>query len=176
LQSFLAETNYIAEKYINTTCQTDEKTTLERRLASWQKMKIGNTVPDFTLNDINGDPITLSQVQKEKTLLLFWASWCPHCTEMLPKLKEWYKTKKPADLEIITVSLDTSKVEWQTFIYEHGFDLWYNLSDLKGWDGEAVQEYNIYATPTMFLIDRNRKVLSKPITLKDILESLKNFR
>ena len=66
---------------------TDGKTTLQRRLGI-QNMKPGTKVPDFTLNDLNGDPLTLSEITESKTLILFWASWCPHCSEMISELNQ----------------------------------------------------------------------------------------
>ncbi len=158
---------YIASNYSETTCQTDEKTTLERKLAS-QKMKTGTALADFEMPDINGDPFLLSTIQKPKILIVFWASWCPHCVELLPKIKEWQKQQQK-ELEIIAVSIDTSKTEWKNKVYEMGIDSWYNLSDQKGWDGKMTTDYNIYATPTMFLIDDERKIIAKPITLEELL-------
>jgi len=158
--------NYIADNYSGTTCQTDEKTTLERKLEG-QKMKAGTTVPDFSLTDSEGFIVNLLDMQKEKTLLLFWASWCPHCEEMIPFIKSWAAGKD--NLEIVAVSLDSSKTEWQNAIEELGIENWINLSDLKKWDGEVATEYNVYATPTMFLIDEQRKILAKPVTVQDLM-------
>ncbi|MFW5831874.1 MAG: TlpA family protein disulfide reductase, partial [Prolixibacteraceae bacterium] len=145
--------NYIADNYSGTTCQTDEKTTLERKLEA-QKMKVGTTVPDFSLTDSEGFIVNLSDVQKEKTLLLFWASWCPHCNEMIPYIKKWAAGQD--ELEIIAISLDISKTEWQNAVEQVGVEGWTNLSDLKKWDGKVAVDYNVYATPTMFLIDEER--------------------
>jgi len=150
----------IAGKYEGTTCQSDEKTTLERRLAFLKYMTVGATVPDFTLNDINGDPVTLSDVQKEKTLLIFWASWCPHCNEMLPQIKNWQKQQENNDFEVVAISLDTSDTDWKNKVTELGIQSWHNLSDLKGWDGEIAKKYNIYATPTLIVIGNDRKIIS----------------
>jgi len=156
--------DYIADNYSGTTCQTDEKTTLERKLDS-REMKVGSVVPDFTLNDINGDPVTLSEIQKDKTLVLFWASWCPHCNEMMPFIKNWVKQH---NMEVVAVSLDTSKTEWKNGVFKLGMESWFNLSDLKEWDGKVATDYNVYATPTMFIIDKNRKILAKPVTSVDL--------
>ncbi len=157
--------NYIAENYSGTTCQTDEKTTLERKLEA-QKMKVGTVVPDFTLNDMNGDPVTLSQVLKEKTLVLFWANWCPHCNEMIPFIKNW--AKQHNDLEVVAVSLDTSAEDWKNGVLKFGTESWFNLSDLKKWDGQVAADYNIFATPTLYLIDNERKIIAKPVTVQDL--------
>lgn len=155
----------IANKYEGTTCQTDEKTTLERRLAFLKFMTVGATVPDFTLPDIIGDPVTLSRIQEEKTLLIFWASWCPHCNEMLPQIKNWQKQNK--DVELVAVSLDTSEMEWKNKVTELGIESWYNLSDLKGWDGEIATKYNIYATPTLVVIGKDLKIISLPVNINE---------
>ena len=155
----------IANKYEGTTCQTDEKTTIERRLAFLKYMTVGATVPDFTLTDINGDPVTLSQIAREKTLLIFWASWCPHCNQMLPKIKAWQMQNK--EVEIVAVSLDTSETEWKNKVTELGIESWYNLSDFKGLDCKVATKYNIYATPTIIIIGKGRNILSLPVKLEE---------
>ncbi|HKJ77918.1 MAG TPA: TlpA disulfide reductase family protein [Prolixibacteraceae bacterium] len=157
--------NYIADNYSGSTCKTDEKTTLERKLEA-KKMKVGTTVPDFSLTDSEGFIISLSDVQKEKTLILFWASWCPHCKEMIPQIKSWAANQD--DLQVVAVSLDTSKTEWLKAISDLGIENWVNLSDLKKWDGKVATEYNIYATPTMFIIDNNKKIRTTPLSVSDL--------
>ncbi len=164
---------FINDNYADGLCRTDDKTTLERRL-NYQSMKVGTTVPDFTLDDIKGKRVTLSKVMKEKTLILFWASWCNHCNEILPQIRTWHEKKKPDNFQIIAISLDTSLTEWHKAVVKAGFESYYNLSDLKEWNGDVAKVYNVYATPTMFLIDGNRRIISKPVTFFDLTESL-NF-
>jgi peroxiredoxin len=160
---------YIAGNYAGNLCQTDEKTTLERKL-EFQNMKIGDLVPDFTMDNLRGEPVTLSHVLKPKNIILFWASWCPHCNDMLPQLKAWRRQFQANQLEIITISLDTSKSDWQQIVRETRFDEFYNLSDLKEWDGEVAEKYNVYATPTMFVIDNNLRILAKPTSMSGLIE------
>ncbi|MBQ1694195.1 MAG: TlpA family protein disulfide reductase, partial [Bacteroidales bacterium] len=47
----------------------------------------GQAVPDFTLNDINGKSVKLSDFRGKTVLLLFWASWCPDCRAEIPQIK-----------------------------------------------------------------------------------------
>jgi peroxiredoxin len=164
---------YIAENYTETTCQTNKKSTLKRKL-EWQKMKIGDPVPDFVLNDINGDPVRLSQALKKQNLILFWASWCPHCTTLIPEIKQWQKQAKINDFEIIAISLDNSETEWKNKVFTMGTESWYNLSDLQKWDGKVATDYNIYATPTMFLIDDKMKIIAKPISFNNLQSFFKS--
>lgn len=158
---------YIADKYSGTTCQTDEVTTFERKLLQ-QKMKVGTIVPDFTLNDINGDPVTLQEVLKDKNLIIFWASWCPHCNDMIPEIFNLQKSLNSTDLEIIAISLDDVEKDWKAKVFEMGIESWYNLSSLKKWDCPIVLNYNVYATLTLFVIDRTRNILGKPLIINEL--------
>lgn len=158
---------YIADNYSGTTCQTDDISTLERKLLQ-QKMKIGAIVPDFTLNDVKGHPVRLHEVLKNKNLILFWASWCPHCNKMIPDILNWQKSLDSTSFEIIAISLDDLEKNWEDKVVEMGIEHWINLSSLKKWSCTVVMDYNVYATPTMFIIDRDRKILGKPLTLVEL--------
>lgn len=158
---------FIADKYSGTTCQTDEVSTLERKLLQ-QKMKIGTSVPDFTLNDINDEAVRLKDVLKDRNLILFWASWCPHCIEIIPKIYEWQASSEMTDLQIIAISLDSEKMEWEDTVSALGIDGWYNLSSLQKWDCPVVLDYNVYATPTLFVINSKGIILDKPLTLSQL--------
>ena len=47
---------------------------------------------------------------------------------------------------------------------------WINVSDIRGWDGQAAKDYYIYATPTMILIDTEQKIIAKPSDINDLKE------
>jgi thiol-disulfide isomerase/thioredoxin len=165
--------NYIIDNYVvaDEIC-LDEKleTALERRIQQNKLFKPGLIVPDIEMHDQAGSIVKLSNIAAEKTLIIFYASWCPHCKDMLPQISELYKNQEEKSFEVIAVSIDTSKTDWLKFITEHKLQ-WLNVTDLKGWDGKAVLDYNIYATPTMFLVDKGNKLIK---TIKGI-EELKNF-
>lgn len=161
---------HIADNYSGPLCRSEDKTTLMRKLEA-QKMKAGTVAPDFTMDDKDGNAVTLSHILKDQNLLIFWASWCPHCNEMMSLIKSWYTGNQKDGTEIIAISLDSSKSEWLGAVDVTGFEEFYNLSDMKGWDGKVAEAYNVYATPTMFIIDRNRTILAKPVTLREMTES-----
>lgn len=155
---------YIAENYLETTCKTDEKTTLERKLGA-AKMTPGDIISDFEMNDINGDPQTFSEIAKDTTIIIFWSSWCPHCIEILPQLKS---LEIGSNKDVILVSLDTSKTDWTNYVYQNNLDVFYNLCDFKEWDGKTAEALNVYATPTYFVVNKERELLAKPFNEKQL--------
>jgi peroxiredoxin len=164
--------DYIAEHYSPEQCENEErKNDLKTRLEKYAELSIGKPGPDFSIPDKDGKVIKLSDIKAEYTLILFWASWCPHCLESLPKIEEIYQSVDRKKLEIVAISLDNEKAKWETAVKEQGFT-WKNLCDLKGWDSSAAIDYNVYATPTMFLLDKRKMIVSKPITFVELKNAL----
>lgn len=167
--------DYIVENYVikDDLC-LDVKTEgmVKKRIDQAKYFKIGNSAPNILMNDINGNQVELNKISTEKTLIVFYASWCPHCKELLPKLNEFYKNKKEKKIVIVAISLDTKKEDWINFVKENCSALT-NLADLKGWEGNAANDYYIYATPTMFLLDKGKKIISKPISFDELLTTIK---
>lgn len=162
--------NYIVENYVikDEIC-LDEKleTALERRIQQSKIFKIGTIVPNIIIPDSIGAQIDLSKINSEKTLIIFYASWCPHCKTLLPQIYDVYKSQKDKKFEVLAISIDTSRIDWLNFVNANKLN-WLNVSDLKGWEGQAVLDYYIYATPTMFLVDRKRKLIAKPSSIEEL--------
>ena len=162
--------NYIVESYVikDDLC-LDEKltTTLDRRIQQVRNFKIGSIVPNIILPDSSGNLIDLNKTYVDSILIVFYASWCPHCPKLLPKIYELYKNQKKKKFEVMAVSIDTLRADWLKFIRTNNLN-WINVSDLKGWDGPAVLDYYIYATPTMFLIDKQLKLIAKPSSIEEL--------
>lgn len=164
--------NYIVENYVikDDLC-LDEKLekTLERRIQQSRNFKVGSIVPNIIIPDSSGSLIELNKINSEKTLIIFYASWCPHCQKLLPQINEFYKSQPEKKLEVMAISIDTSKTDWLNFVKTNNLN-WINVSDQKGWEGKAASDYFIYATPTMFLVDKNLKLIGMPKTVEEVME------
>ncbi len=165
---------YIADNFQDPFACEDQarKTNLQKKLDNFKKIAVGREAPDINSPDPKGKNIPMSGIGTEFTLVLFWSSECGHCAEMLPRVKELYEGQKTKKYEVYAVSLDTSRTAWTKFVRDGKFK-WINVSDLKGFDSPAANDYNIYATPTMILLDRQKKILAKPVSYRELEEALK---
>ena len=163
---------WISKNYGETSCSFDDKSALQRKMGA-QKMKPGGIVPEFALHDLRGRPVQLSQVLGSQNLIIFWASWCTHCSSLLPQIKKLASENK--NLKIIAVSIDKSADEWHKAVYRAGIEGYCNLSDQNEWAGQVARDYNIHAVPAMFLVDGNRRLIAKPFTIEELAKAVTAF-
>ncbi len=166
LQLYLAQNNSLENVCVN--LETYEE--LLEKMSGIQRVAVNNFSPDFTINDIYEKEINLYKLNYDYTLIVFWATWCPHCTELLPKLKDIYDNQLEKKLEIIAVSLDQDKNQFTNEIIKGQYN-WINYTSFEGWDDALTKLYAVYATPTMFLLDNNKKIIAKPLTIEKLMES-----
>ncbi|MFH1160241.1 MAG: redoxin domain-containing protein [bacterium] len=166
---------YVAENFQDPfACEDSErKSALQKKLDTFKKIAIGQPAPDFELPDAKGKQVNLSSIPAEFTLVIFWSSECGHCMEILPKVKALYDAQKQKRYEILAVSIDTSRSAWLQVIKDEKLP-WINASELKGFDSKPADLYNIYATPTMFLLDKDKKILAKPISYRELEAALRD--
>jgi len=144
---------------------------IQMRIDQATKLKKTAKVPDIKLPDINGSTAELYKITANKILVLFYSSYCPHCKKFLPKLLKFYTGKGAGKFKIYGISLDTDKNKWQMYVKKNGYN-WINVSDLKGWKSKVTYDFYVYATPTMFLVDKNFKIIDKPKTIEDLKNDL----
>jgi len=150
---------------------TERKLKLENKLELIKKLAIGQPAPDFITTDVLGRKVVLSEIDSKETILVFWASWCPHCDEILPVINSYYGDSN--NFEVVTISIDESKKDLMKSLEESNYS-WINIGELKGWNGDIVEEYGIVATPSIFILDENKKIIGKPIGKKELTEFLTN--
>jgi len=124
-----------------------------------------------TVASASGSQMKLSNVSAEYTLVLFWASWCPHCESLLSVLKGVYDEYRDKGLEILAISIDKERTEWQNAISKEHYR-WINYSELKGGEGKAATEYGVWSTPRMYLLDMDKRIIAKPLTVEELKESI----
>ena len=165
---------YILDHYVDELCRTDVTEMARERSEGYRKMAIGETAPDLVVTDRDNRVVTLSEMDHDYVAVVFWSTDCPHCSGLIPRLAEWYRDDREADLEVIAISIDTVPALWEEFLGEHTLP-WINANEPLGWKGKAPTDYNVYATPTLFILNRNREILAKPFTWRDFRKAVRDL-
>ena len=124
----------------------------EEYVEKQERVQAGQPIIDFTQNDPEGNPITLSQLAQGKLLLVdFWASWCPDCRKANPDVVAAYQKFHEQGFDVLGVSFDTNKEAWLAAIEKDNLT-WTQVYDLQGWSNAAGALYAISFIPQNALI------------------------
>jgi thiol-disulfide isomerase/thioredoxin len=170
-RSLYGASEYLAIKVLTqNSCTVNDD--LAKQLESYRAMKKGNTAPDIVFSgDVfkNGSmikmPKRLSNIQADYKVVIFGASWCPKCVEELSQLLPVYEKWKLKGVEVVFISLDTDKISFKNFSSVFPF---ISSCDYKKWDTQAANDYYIFATPTLFLLDKDQKIILRPNSVKQV--------
>lgn len=124
----------------------------EEYVEKQERVQAGQPIIDFTQNDPDGNPVTLSELAQGKLLLVdFWASWCPDCRKANPDVVAAYQKYHDQGFDVLGVSFDTKKEAWLAAIEKDNLT-WTHVSDLQGWSNAAGALYAIAFIPQNALI------------------------
>ncbi|MFF2908436.1 peroxiredoxin family protein [Paenibacillus sp. NPDC057934] len=123
-------------------------------------IEIGQVAPDFSLQDLSGNPVRLSDYKGKRVMLNFWATWCPPCRVEMPHMQSIYENYESEDVVILGVNMTlTEKAlgDVQPFVQEQKLTFPIVLDE----DGELMQTYQIVAYPTTYVLDADGVVREK---------------
>src|SRR6266404_2937249 len=121
------------------------------------RLKVNEPAPDFTLQDLTGQPVTLSSFRGEKAVLIdFWATWCGPCRSAMPGLQDLSDKFKDRGLEVVTIDQGESVDQVRYFVERRK----YSFRVLLDHDGVVGDKYGVRGIPTSVLVDKTGVVQS----------------
>ncbi len=137
---------------------------------------LGEIAPDIAkVPTYNNEYASLHAIDAKYTILVFWEPNCGHCKKIVPKLHTLYKdTLKAMDIEVFAVYTHVEKEEWVEFIEDKEIDLWYNVYDPYR-VSNFHNNYNIYSTPVIYVLDRNKHIIAKRIDVDKITKFIEFY-
>jgi peroxiredoxin len=120
----------------------------------------GKAAPSFTLQDLNGKPVSLSDFKGKVIVLDFWATWCPPCVMEIPHFIELYEQYKDQGFAMVGISLDSQGVSVvKSFVRKYQVNYPILMTD-----GQVDKAYGgITYIPTTFVIDSAGNIRQKYI-------------
>jgi thiol-disulfide isomerase/thioredoxin len=126
--------------------------------------EVGRTAPDFSWIE-KGKKLQLSTLDNaENYLLVFWSTECSHCLTEIPQLYAHLQGNKK--LKVIAFAMEQNDSRWKKMKID--LPNWHHALGLKKWENETAVTYNINATPNYFVLDKNKKIIGKPVLLEDL--------
>ena len=175
--------------YITNQCDWVDSTQLVKIADRAQKIApnlIGRKASEFL--DFYGRPFmkdtleklhTLQEINADYTALIFYGPTCGHCKKEIPKVKHDVDSLIAAghNIETFAVATEFDKTEWKKFINNQKIGDWTNVADINhDEEGNPVassdwrDKYDIYSTPVIYLLDKDKKIIAKRITHTQIVE------
>jgi peroxiredoxin len=137
-----------------------------------ERVAVGQPASDFSLPNVYGDTLRLSNFLGKGFLLLdFWASWCPPCRRENPNLVALYHQYHDKGFDIFAVSLDEERDSWLNAIHDDNL-IWTHVSDLAFWNSAPAHLYGIRAIPSNVLIAPDGTIIARNLRGKELAEQL----
>ena len=146
---------------------------------SLKPILIGKTAPNIKMQLRDGSPVTLHDIKSPYIVLYFWRYDCGHCKESTPDIKAFYEEYKNKGVKIFAVCVkfnDEIGDCWK-YVDENQLDGWIHAVDpyLRS---KFYSLYNVKTTPQIFILDKNKKIISKGIgapQLKEVMGKIMEF-
>jgi len=173
---------YIAQKEYSWLTAQGRKTITDRAYSLMANI-MGSPAADIELPDSTGQMKSLYSDSASYSIVAFWDPTCAHCKEVLPKLDSFYRAKwKLEGLKIFAVAKETdgTRKDWLNFINEQHLTDWTHVYFSKADDLARIntgipgysQLYDVMTFPTLYLLDKNKRIIAKKLTYKQIDEVL----
>ncbi|MFL0504777.1 TlpA family protein disulfide reductase [Ureibacillus sp. 179-F W5.1 NHS] len=114
----------------------------------------GNIAPNFTLETLEGEVLSLSDFKGKKVFINFWATWCPPCRAEMPDIQKFSEDEDVLVLAINLTHTEDSLLTVDNFIQEKGFD----FPVLVDENGEVAELFRVQAYPTSYMIDTSGRI------------------
>lgn len=118
-----------------------------------RQLAVGRPAPDFTLNTLDGKPVSLESLRGKKVLVNFWASWCPPCVQETPELKAAYAQLQANEgaqkIAFVGIGYQDKLENLQAFVKDNNIE----YTTVEDPDGKVGDAYLVLGMPVSVFID-----------------------
>ncbi|MCK5441988.1 MAG: AhpC/TSA family protein [Maribacter sp.] len=169
---FNETSDYIFNTYLRTLSNKTGNQKVIQDIELHNRLRIGAIAPDIVWKE--GDTTKeLSLIKSADCyVLIFWSSTCSHCLKELPALHK--KLMENSMIKVIAVGLEDNDTNWKKESAKLvGFE---HAIALGKWESDYAKLYDIHQTPTYFILDKNKRIIAKPGSDKEVIEFLEGFK
>ena len=157
--------DYLFENHYNKLPRTLQDKKFKSEKTALFISEVGRIAPDFSWKE-NGRTLQLSTLNDaEKYVLVFWSTSCSHCLREIPLLHAYMENKK--EIKVIAFALEEDAFVWENYS-KANLSGWHNVLGLNKWQNKVSRTYQVFSTPSYFVLDKNKKIIAKPNEIKDV--------
>ncbi|MFV1983368.1 MAG: TlpA disulfide reductase family protein [Thiohalomonadales bacterium] len=135
--------------------KSNTKNLLTKKQTTLRKYTKNPTPPALVLNTLSNQQTSLRSYRGNVVIVNFWASWCPPCVHEMPSMEKLYQRYSKSGLQILAVNMAEDKQTIRNFLQNRVNVSFPILLDL---DGKALLDWQVFAFPTSFVIDKQGKI------------------
>ena len=147
------------EEFKETNPYPEYNEAIEAALTKALVLQPGQPAPDFTLNDLGGQPVSLNQFKGKAIFIDFWASWCGPCIVDLPYIQKIKAEMAEQPVVFLNISLDDDEEAWREAVAKHeikGVHL-----RAAGWGADVAKAYSISSLPSYYVVDAQGRIAER---------------
>lgn len=145
-----------------------------KELSDAEQSVIGTVAPDFAGEDVDGNPMKLSDLRGKYVLVDFWSSGCTWCRAETPNIVKTYEDFKDKNFTVLAASLDVKREDWIKAMEEDGL-YWPSLL-MSAEDRKTMgMKYNVKGIPLILLVDTEGKILARGLRGEEIYNAVKEY-
>jgi thiol-disulfide isomerase/thioredoxin len=160
--------NYISDKYLMPVAKSLNDKELIAGLTLFKNTSLGHKAPDFTLEIKKEKELVKTQLSTldvaQTYVIVFWSSTCSHCLDEIPQLKTFVQSVDKGLIKVVAIGLEETPYKWKDLTYSYP-DFIHVYGEGK-WDNKIGDDYGVTATPTYFILDKDKKIIAKPENFK----------
>ncbi|MBK8955059.1 MAG: TlpA family protein disulfide reductase [Saprospiraceae bacterium] len=153
-QSDVKNGKTIYEKYLSSSKEKPHQEMLEKAYRNAERLAVGQPAPQFSLVDLNGQKVSLSDFKGKVVYMDIWASWCGPCVREIPFAKKLEEALHGKDIVFLNVSIDENLESWKKIIKDKDIK-GIHVNSKGGSEAEFSKLYNVSGIPKYFIIDKN---------------------
>ena len=139
---------------------------------------IGQIAPELELKNLDSAWVRTNSIRAPYTIMIVWDPTCGHCKEVMPKLAKIYAENKSKGWKVVALSSGDKKKEWHEYAKEHP-EMKEFIHLIRGEVqsqkyADALYAYYVIASPTIFILDANKKIIANRIDVEKIAEFIEH--
>ncbi|XMO87779.1 TlpA disulfide reductase family protein [Algibacter sp. AS12] len=167
-----AVANYISENYLMDVAVNLNDQQLLKDLILYKNLSKGIVAPNFNIEiEEKGKVITkkLTDLKgAENYVIVFWSSTCSHCLDEVPQLQKFVNTFEKNKVKVVAIGLEDEPYGWKNLTYD--YPEFIHVYGKGKWDNKIGNAYGVSSTPTYFILDKDKKILAKPLDFEVLKE------